>query len=384
MQLRSPWRRVALVAAIIGAGISTYLLVEYLNSSGGICLTGGGCDEVRLSQFAYPLGLPMPLYGLVFYLAAAWVALRSVSRDPLAGLAPRTVLLALGVAGAAVSAVLTGLEAFVIGAFCTWCLAQAAASLVLLAGAAGLWLGRPDQARASVGTSRRAQRRAAQEFDEERASLRRNGLLTAGAMAILVAGLLAGGALGSSGSATPSYEPGLAVTGAPREGSGAVTVVEFADFECPACAAAAPELQQLVNENLITLVFRYFPLSQHQNADLAARAAAAANLQGKFWPMHDLLFSTQAQWQNLANPTATAYFTQLATQAGLDVQRWTSDLGTSAVAKAVQTDLNSATALQLPGTPTIFINGTVYNGSLSISALRAAVTAAGGAVPSGG
>src|SRR4029077_18663377 len=92
----------------------------------------------------------------------------------------------------------------------------------------------------------------------------------------------------------PSATPGANTTGslapasAPRTGSGPVTVVEFADYECPACQAVAPELQQLVTDGSITLVYRYFPLPQHSLAVLAAQAAQAATLQGKFWPMHDL------------------------------------------------------------------------------------------------
>src|SRR5438132_525709 len=80
MQPGSAWRRLALVSAIVGAGVSAYLLVEYLNDRGGICLTGGGCDAVRASAFAYPLGIPMPLFGVAFYFAATWVAWRTT--DP--------------------------------------------------------------------------------------------------------------------------------------------------------------------------------------------------------------------------------------------------------------------------------------------------------------
>ncbi len=151
MQQRSTWRQVALVAAIVGAGISVYLLVEYLGGSGGICLTGGGCDAVRLSAYAYPLGIPMPLFGLVFYLAAAWTAWRTVDPAPILGVPPRAALLLLGVVGVAVSAFLTGVEAFVLHSFCTWCLAQAGASLVLFAAALAVWTGRADAVRGLGG-----------------------------------------------------------------------------------------------------------------------------------------------------------------------------------------------------------------------------------------
>lgn len=379
MHVRAIWRHAALVAAIAGAGISAYLLVEYLNDSAGICLTGSGCDEVRLSAYSHILGLPVPLYGLAFYVVAAWVAWRSLSADPLFGLPPRLVLAGLGVAGVAVSAVLTGLEAFVIHSFCTWCLAQAIASLVLgVAAFIGLLRGSRDEVTPTDST-RRAQRRAAQEAAAERNQLQRNGLVSAGAMTMLVVGLLLGGALtntaptpGASSSASSALEPAYA----PRIGSGPVTVVEFADYQCPACAVVSPELQTLVNEGRITLVYRMYPLPQHQNAELTARAAVAANLQGKFWPMHDQIFATQSNWENLSDTDARAYLAQLASPLGLDVARWTQDLDSSAVANTVASDLSAAETLNLRGTPSLFINGRSYNGGLSLVELRSAVTAA--------
>jgi protein-disulfide isomerase len=373
------WRHAALVAAIAGIGISTYLLVEYLGGSGGICVSGTGCDTVRLSAFAHPLGIPMPLFGVVFYLVAAWLAWRSLNPAPLFGMPPRFLFAALGLAGIAVSAVLTGIEAFVLHAFCTWCVAQAVASVAL--GVAALIGLRPSSDEdPPANAPRRVQRRVARELSAERDRLRRNALLSAGAMSLLVIGLLFGGAVTAARTPSPSASTSvdLVPSTAPRTGTGSVTVVEFADFQCPSCAAAAPELQTLVDEGSITLVYRMFPLPQHQNAELAARAALAANLQGKFWPMHDQLFATQTSWQNLSDSAARAYFTQLATSVGLNVAQWTKDLDSSAVANLVASDLQAAETLNLPGTPSLFINGQPYSGGLTLDDLRSAVTAAAG------
>jgi len=307
---------VALAAALVGAGISAYLLVEYATGRSGLCVTGSGCDEVRASAFAYPFGIPMPLFGLVFYLAVAWIAWRSLGPAQLLGMSPRVALAALALAGLAVSVVLSAIEAFVIHAFCTWCLAQAGASLVLaIASVLGVARHGPS-GQVNRDISRRAQRVAAREaarqLEEQKRGLRREGLLVSGLMAIVVASLLVGGALGRSGPG-PSANPGANTTGslapasAPRTGSGPVTVVEFADYECPACQAVAPELQQLVTDGSITLVYRYFPLPQHSLAVLAAQAAQAATLQGKFWPMHDLLFSTHAAWENMSSDEARLF-----------------------------------------------------------------------------
>ncbi len=71
-----PERRIAIIGALLGAFASAYLLVDYVFGS-GICLTGSGCDVVRASAFAYPLGIPMPLFGLAFYLAAVALLLRA-------------------------------------------------------------------------------------------------------------------------------------------------------------------------------------------------------------------------------------------------------------------------------------------------------------------
>jgi protein-disulfide isomerase len=376
MQPGSAWRRLALVSAIVGAGVSAYLLIEYLNNRGGVCLTGGGCDAVRASAFAYPLGIPMPLFGVAFYLASAWVTWRTTDPTRLLGRQPRVILAALGAIGIAVSIFLTGVEAFVIHAYCTWCLVQAVASIGLgTAAFRGLATAGPEAPIRDA--SRRARRQAERLSDSERRSLGRYGAVTAGAMSVLVVGLLAGGTIAGSGPApSPSTRSDLAPATAPRIGRGPVTVVEFADFQCPGCGAAAPELQQLVDDGSITLAYRYFPLPQHPLAQLTATAAAAANLQGKFWPLHDKLFATQGDWTNLNEAAATQYITQLAAQAGLDVTRWQRDWQSSAVAATVTTDATAAAGLGLPQTPSIFINGTFYTGGLSLAELQSAVAAA--------
>jgi len=385
MNVPRGWRPVALAAALVGAGISAYLLVEYGTGQSGFCATGSGCDEVRASAFAYPFGIPMPLFGLAFYLAAAGIAWRSLEPAHLLGMSPRVALAGLALAGLAVSIVLTSIEAFVIHAFCTWCLGQAIASLVLaISSAIGLARQEPSglvNRDISRHAKRVAVREAARQLDAQKRGLRREAFLVSGFMAILVATLLVGGALGR-GAPGPTENAGanttarLAPASAPRTGTGPVTVVEFADYQCPACQAVAPELQQLVTDGSITLVYRYFPLPQHSLAVLAARAAQAASLQGEFWPMHDLLFSTHAAWENVSSDEARAYFGGLASQAGLNLQRWQADLTSPAVAEAVSSDAAAAKALGLPGTPSIFINGTYYQDGLSLGQLRSAVAAA--------
>jgi protein-disulfide isomerase/uncharacterized membrane protein len=369
------WRALALLSAIFGAGVSVYLLVEYTTGQPGLCLTGSGCDEVRASDFAYPLGIPMPLFGVVFYAAAVWLAYRSLHSG-------RGLLLAAGVVGVAMSAVLTALEAFVIGAFCTWCLASAAASVLLLAGALGLWLAPP--APVVPGTSGRARQQRARAEAAERDGLRRLGLAGGVATGALFAVLLAAGALGAGPGAEETGDD-LAPAGAPRLGEGAVTVVEFADFQCPGCAVVGPMLQRMAEANEMTLVFRHFPLTTiHANADASARAAEAAQGQGGFYAYADALYARQAEWSNLGAAEADAYFAGLAGELGLDVEAWRTAYGSAEVRAAVDADAAAARELNLPGTPTIYIGGELYEGESSVAGFRAAIAEAAAAASSGG
>lgn len=368
------WRALALLAAIFGAGVSAYLLVEYTTGQAGVCLTGSGCDDVRASDFAYPLGIPMPIFGVAFYVVAAWLAYRTLDGAPLLGVAPRNALVVAGVVGAAFSAVLTGLEAFVIGAFCTWCLASAAASLVLLVAAVGLAV-TPDPPQETGGSSR-ARHQRAREHETQRSGLRRLATLGSSVTVLLFGGLLIAGAV-ASGSGPNASGGDLAPVTSPHLGQGRVTVVEFADFQCPGCAQVGPMLSQMAANDEMTLVFRYFPLEQiHANADASARAAEAAKLQGGFWAMSELLFARQAAWENLASADADSYFAGLASQIGLDVGQWTSDYTSQAVRSAVARDAQAARDLNLPGTPTIYIGGELYNGQRSVADFRSAIAAA--------
>ena len=131
-----------------------------------------------------------------------------------------------------------------------------------------------------------------------------------------------------------------------------VTIVEFSDFQCPYCGAAHPELSRLLREfeGQVKLVFKYFPLSGHERAMPAARAAEAAARQGKFWEMHDLLFEHQRQLED-------ADLERYATTLGLDIERFKADLNSSEVQERIDTDRKEGEALNIQGTPTMYVNG---------------------------
>ncbi len=134
-----------------------------------------------------------------------------------------------------------------------------------------------------------------------------------------------------------------------------ITLVEFSDFECPYCGAARPELERLLREfdGQVKLVFKYFPLSVHQRAMPAARAAEAASRQGKFWEMHDLLFEHQRELED-------ADLLRYATQLGLDVARFQADMASPEVQKVIDADRQAGEKLGIEGTPTIYVDGHLF------------------------
>lgn len=143
------------------------------------------------------------------------------------------------------------------------------------------------------------------------------------------------------------------------QGSGSVTLVEFSDFQCPACLAVQEPLKQILQkyEGRVEFVYRYFPLTTiHKNAQISAQAAEAAGLQGKFWEMHDKLFATQAIWQGIADPKET--FVGYAKELGVEEVKFLSDLDSQPVKDGVSLDILAATRYRLSGTPTFFVNGT--------------------------
>ena len=147
-----------------------------------------------------------------------------------------------------------------------------------------------------------------------------------------------------------------------------VTVVEYGDYECPYCAAAAPVLGQLVEESggRVRLVFRNFPLAdRHPYALTAALAAEAAGAQGAFWPMHDLLFTKQ---DRLTDVALRAYAEHL----GLDGDRVVGEPAQE-FGDRVENDFAEGLAAGVEGTPTLFIDGVRYTGRMELGALRRAV-----------
>lgn len=138
-----------------------------------------------------------------------------------------------------------------------------------------------------------------------------------------------------------------------------VSIVEFSDFECPHCGAAHPLLARTLEEfsGKVNLVFKQFPLDSHKNAAPAARAAVAAQQQGKFWELADLLFEHQRE-------LSTEKIEELAKQTGVDMTKFDAARESAVVQARVEKDKKEGLELGVQGTPSLFINGRAYKEGL--------------------
>ena len=137
-----------------------------------------------------------------------------------------------------------------------------------------------------------------------------------------------------------------------------VTVVEFLDFECEACGAAYPVVEQLREQykGRVTFIARYFPIPSHKNAMNAAMAAEAAGRQGKFTEMYSKLFQTQTQWAERQDDQSPA-LRSLAASIGLDMTQYDKDIADPTLRIRVTKDQADGVQLGVAGTPTFFLNG---------------------------
>ena len=160
-------------------------------------------------------------------------------------------------------------------------------------------------------------------------------------------------------------------TGAPSKGSSTarVTLIEFVDYECPHCKRVQPVLRQAVDEfpNDVRVVMKHYPLSQHTNARLAAMAAVAAHMQGKFW-----VYSEKV-WENSEFLTP-ALLEKLAKDVSLDVEKWRKDSASPAVAATIEKDKAQGGTAGIRSTPTIYVNGRLFTDSRDIESLRDWIT----------
>ncbi|MBN1168569.1 thioredoxin domain-containing protein [Candidatus Woesebacteria bacterium] len=153
-----------------------------------------------------------------------------------------------------------------------------------------------------------------------------------------------------------------------------VTVIEYSDFQCPACEAYQPIVNRLAEEfsDSVRIVFRHFPLvSIHNNAFDAARAAEAAGKQNRFWEMHDKLFEDQDSWSE--DNTPKDKFMNYASQLGLDLDRFEDDLSSKEIENKINLHIFQANQLGLNSTPTFIVNDKKIDNPQGYEALRSLI-----------
>jgi protein-disulfide isomerase len=170
--------------------------------------------------------------------------------------------------------------------------------------------------------------------------------------------------------AAPPAVANIDIGGAPVKGpkNAPVTIVEWSDFQCPFCGRVVPTLKEIEKqyEGKVKVAFKHQPLPFHQNARVAANAAMAANEQGKFWEMHDKLFSNQ---QALDRPSIEKY----AQEIGLDMGKFKAALDSNKFDAQITKDSNEGSAVGANGTPTFYINGRQLVGAQPIESFKAMI-----------
>jgi len=177
----------------------------------------------------------------------------------------------------------------------------------------------------------------------------------------------------------PGVTAGVTEDGAPFRGNpdASVTIVEYSDFQCPFCARHFEQTQPTLDEEYIKTgkvryVFKNFPLTSiHSQAIPAAQAALCAGVQGKFWPMHDMLFKRQKEWAG--QETYAAVFRGFAEELGLDMDAYDACWEAQPFAEQIDAELAEGGQRGVSGTPAFFINDWFLSGAQPIEAFRNAI-----------
>lgn len=206
-------------------------------------------------------------------------------------------------------------------------------------------------------------------------------------MVVLVGAVIAAGFL--TNNVGPSSSANFIATTVPPLSAGdwtrgaknpRITLIEYGDFQCPACGQYEPLMEQLFAQygDRVLFAFRNFPLYQiHQDAMISAQAAEAAGLQGKYWEMHDMLYKTQNEWSLTSSGAVVAkYFDGYAKTIGLDVAKFDIDINSDTVKNKIQHDIDTANAAKVDHTPTFFINLTQIPNPTSYADFTATIDAA--------
>lgn len=357
-------RRSMFIIALVGLFVSSYLFVTYTSGAPIVCGSSHGCDVVRVSEWATIFGISTPLVGMIFYTG---IAALLIARTAMSTYRPKLLyrLTMLGVTiGIIESAFLTFVQAFEIKQYCIWCLVSAVCTTLIFI--ISWW----DRAMALE------MEKAMKELKVQFFAL----LVTAvvGTIAIVIL------TIPQTDGEKPVLRPVevsdeqerlanelLSPEGLTYKGpeSATVTVTEFIDFECPACAEAYPEIVQALDalEGKVRLAYRHFPIPSHTHAKEAAYAAVCADAQGRLFEYADVLMEER----NLERDDLVRYAAELR----LSLDDFVPCLESQETKEIVEQDLHDGDALGVTLTPTIFINNLMIDGLPNAEQLKEIIEA---------
>lgn len=149
-----------------------------------------------------------------------------------------------------------------------------------------------------------------------------------------------------------------------------VILIEYADYQCPACATISTKVNAITAKykDQLTFVFRNLPLTTiHPNSLAAATAAEAAGLQGKYFEMHDKLYTNQNYWSGASVADRTSIFESYAQEIGLNIDQYKKDLSSSDITSKIRRDQATAKTLKLSSTPSFVLNGNVISENVALT-----------------
>jgi uncharacterized membrane protein len=325
--------------ALVGLAASVALLIDYTRATPTFCGEGGGCDVVRQSAYAHPLGIPTPLFGVVFF--TALLAASATARL-------RRALLPLALVGGAAGAGFLALQGLVIGAFCSLCVAVDTSAILTASLATVELRGRP----ALEGA-------------------RQRGVLAALAVTMALLPVLVASEAPSAAAPPVVAPPGGALPAAvaAEQKPGVITIVEFMDFECPYCRKLHEVLGPVVASygGKVRLVRKMVPLKGHKHAVPAALAYCCADEAGRGEAMADALVT--------ADDLSPEGCETLAARVALDLEQYRRCVQDPRTLERVKREKDEASASGVRGLPTYWIGQTMHRGLLDEAALRASIDA---------
>lgn len=314
--------------ATIGLGVSTLLLVQYLTPEHSLC-THGGCASVRQSAYAKFIGIPTPVFGVIYFASVIAVSLAPLRQQ-------RKILVGLASLGAAAAIGFIAIQLFVINAVCEYCMAADGAALVVFGLAASLI----KQPRPEVSGKHWTM----------------YGFIALSAVTLAITAPM----MTKTAPYTKSLPPEIQAL----QVDGKITVIEFMDFGCPACEAQHSNFGKTLPSygDKINLIYKHVPLPIHRGAKDAARAYLCAGEPAKAKKMADDFFAAEALSAAIARRIAEKHGVEMATyDACVNSERTNAQL---------EADHKLAAELGVTGLPTFWIADERYEGVQPPEVLR--------------